>query len=81
MFNAQGGRCAICRRKSRKRLAVDHSHITGHVRALLCSRCNRDVAGPLDGDPDRIQAAIDFLTEMKRDLSSHLEQANPAHPE
>lgn len=42
----QGGKCAICRRRPKsKRLAVDHSHKTGEVRGLLCSRCNHDLMG------------------------------------
>lgn len=42
----QGGRCAICRaRPKSKRLAVDHDHVTGAVRGLLCSRCNHDLLG------------------------------------
>jgi len=72
-FAAQDGRCAVCGRRSRRRLAVEHSHITGTVRGLVCGLCNRDVLGPLDGDPARIQRAIDFLTEMKRDLEHHLQ--------
>lgn len=42
----QGGKCAICRNRPKtKRLAVDHSHKTGEVRGLLCSRCNHDLMG------------------------------------
>jgi hypothetical protein len=42
----QDGKCAICRaRPKKKRLAVDHSHKSGAVRGLLCSRCNHDLLG------------------------------------
>ena len=42
LLAAQSGACAICRRKpqANKRLAVDHCHVTGVVRALLCTYCN-----------------------------------------
>lgn len=43
---AQGFVCAICRRPSRvRRLAVDHDHVSGAVRGLLCRRCNYDLLG------------------------------------
>ena len=46
LLKLQGGKCAICRRRPKsKRLAVDHSHKTGEVRGLLCSRCNHDLMG------------------------------------
>ena len=46
MLAAQGGGCAICTALfgdtvSTRRLAVDHCHTSGRVRALLCTRCNR----------------------------------------
>ena len=39
----QCGVCCVCGRpqKSGKRLATDHSHTSGLIRALLCSTCNR----------------------------------------
>lgn len=52
MYYAQGGVCLICRKaKGRaRRLGVDHDHVTGEVRALLCTgslnanTCNRLIA-------------------------------------
>ncbi len=45
MLTAQGHKCKICGKlPTRVRpLAVDHDHITGKVRGLLCYRCNRDM--------------------------------------
>lgn len=49
LLRRQAHRCAICRRPEPtkikktgepKRLAVDHDHVTGAIRGLLCSRCN-----------------------------------------
>lgn len=43
MRSKQGHKCAICERHEsefNRALFVDHSHITGKVRGLLCSTCN-----------------------------------------
>lgn len=41
MFAEQNGLCAICEEGiDTGRLCVDHSHITGKVRGLLCRNCN-----------------------------------------
>mgnify|MGYP001561248016 CR=1 FL=1 len=41
MFQGQQGRCFVCGAPPKtRRLAVDHSHATGKVRALLCPSCN-----------------------------------------
>ena len=40
MYTEQRGRCAICGKTEKKRLAVDHDHVTGEIRGLLCGSCN-----------------------------------------
>lgn len=44
LLAAQNGACALCGRKpditKHNRLAVDHDHLTGLIRGLLCWRCN-----------------------------------------
>lgn len=52
LFTAQGGRCYICGDRPRsKRLAVDHDHLTGEVRGLLCADndwgCNYAILGKI----------------------------------
>ena len=41
----QGGKCAICKQTNRRKtshlpLAIDHDHVNGRLRGLLCNRCN-----------------------------------------
>lgn len=69
MLAAQGGVCAICsggstqvHRKTGKlrELAVDHDHVTGKVRALLCTDCNTGL-GLFNDSADLIRAAADYL--------------------
>ena len=63
---AQNGRCAICGGPptGRGRLHLDHDHVTGRVRGLLCSACNTGLGG-LKDDPSLLHAAIDYLERCK----------------
>jgi len=67
MFKAQDGRCAICNKEETamlrgqvKCLSVDHDHVTGKIRSLLCTRCNNGLGSFLD-DPQLLLAAITYL--------------------
>jgi Autographiviridae endonuclease VII len=42
LLTKQEGRCAICRTADpgRKSWCIDHDHVTGKVRGLLCWKCN-----------------------------------------
>ena len=61
----QGGVCAICGRKSRRRLVVDHCHVCDQVRGLLCHNCNLGLGNYCD-DIGRLQAAIAYLQRSRR---------------
>lgn len=60
--DAQGGVCAICQRAdgSSRRLSVDHDHVTGQIRSLLCRPCN-DMLGHLRDDPEAFYRAAEYL--------------------
>jgi hypothetical protein len=67
MLKIQGGKCAICgadnpRRVNQKYFHVDHNHVTGEIRGLLCHHCNAGI-GFLDDDPERLEAATKYLRE------------------
>jgi hypothetical protein len=56
----QGNRCAICGRRARRALVIDHSHATNLVRGLLCGPCNTGL-GMFGDDPDRLLSAAQYL--------------------
>lgn len=61
MLKAQGGGCAGCKQKPRgRRLAVDHDHATGHVRGLLCTRCNH-TAGRYKDSSEELRGLLRYL--------------------
>lgn len=48
MLAKQDHACAICTRHKdqfKTRLAVDHNHVTGEIRGLLCAYCNHRIVG------------------------------------
>lgn len=61
MLEAQDHVCAICGGTDEgRRLAVDHCHVTGKVRQLPCSKCNRGLRFFQD-DPALLERAIAYL--------------------
>jgi hypothetical protein len=70
---AQNGVCAVCQQPERavhkstaapKNLAVDHCHLTGSVRGLLCSACNTAL-GLFKDNTNLLRAAIQYLALAK----------------
>lgn len=69
MLKAQGGVCAICEQPETfihkatgkpARLAVDHCHVKGSVRKLLCKSCNNGL-GLFKDNPELLKKAADYL--------------------
>lgn len=63
------GCCAICGGpcSTGRQLAVDHDHVTGQVRGLLCAKCNRGI-GLLRDSAAVAQAAANYLRRWERDV-------------
>jgi hypothetical protein len=78
MLDRQGGVCAICKKKpdEGKSLCVDHCHVTGKVRGLLCHKCNSVLAFGND-DPDILRAAIAYLQAV-RDRDNNMTRRDTA---
>ena len=64
MLDAQGGGCAICRKPPRDDISlhVDHDHVTGELRKLLCFDCNAGI-GKFRDDIELLQAAVAYLLD------------------
>ena len=63
MLEAQGGRCAICKRPDNyksKWFDIDHCHTTKRVRGLLCRNCNKGL-GNFKDDVSLMTSAIGYI--------------------
>jgi len=52
--------CAICKKPFTNRPRVDHCHVTGRTRALLCDGCNKGI-GMMEESPAILEAAAEYL--------------------
>ncbi len=62
----QGGHCALCPQtpeQEGKELAVDHDHLTGELRGLLCGLCNRAL--------ERIESIPNWCDSSKKYLCQY----------
>jgi len=66
LLHNQGGVCAICRKPdwNGKGPHVDHDHVTGKVRGILCTSCNMAIGHVYD-DPKIAQSIVDYLKKSK----------------
>lgn len=67
LLTEQKGVCAICRKPPAKgkHLHVDHDHIDGKVRGLLCNECNTGI-GFLKDSPTIIEAALKYVKQFSQ---------------
>lgn len=84
LWAMQRGRCAICllpfpaETQTRTVIRVDHDHVTGKVRGLLCNACNVGV-GMFKDDAIRMRRAADYLSRAgsERHLETVPREAAP----
>lgn len=78
MLEQQDGLCAICRERPADH--VDHDHLTGRVRALLCFNCNGGL-GQFHDDPELLAAAVEYLAAHERAVARERAASLPRHHE
>jgi hypothetical protein len=86
MLREQGGVCAICGQTERhcdglsgklKDLAIDHDHVTGAIRALLCSACNTAI-GLFNDDDALLAKAQSYVLYHRQSGQTPACQTGPA---
>ena len=64
MLDAQDHKCPVCgallTSSNDRATHVDHDHVTGKVRGILCGNCNLSL-GQAKHDPDRLRRLADYL--------------------
>lgn len=65
-FREQREVCAICANlPPRRKLAIDHDHLTGEKRGLLCDRCNIGL-GYFKDSPKMLETAAAYLRQYSK---------------
>jgi len=65
LYQQQRGVCAICDKPfADNDCVVDHCHVTGKVRGLLCRRCNAGL-GQFDDCADRVLKVHQYLSNLE----------------
>ena len=71
MIKKQNNKCAICNQPEFKirygkiqSLAIDHDHLTGKIRGLLCNNCNRAI-GLMHDSIETLKNAVAYLEQRK----------------
>jgi hypothetical protein len=89
LFAEQEGRCVLCGAKptgktpKTQNLHIDHDHLSGHVRGLLCNRCNWAL-GTLGDNAAGILNVLDYLSRAEQayraSFTAKPEEPKPEQP-
>lgn len=60
LVEKQKGKCPICEKTDKKNLSVDHCHITGKIRGIICNKCNMAL-GNVEDSPKILKALANYL--------------------
>mgnify|MGYP001544927015 CR=1 FL=1 len=64
LLKKQNNSCAVCSKSAssfNRRLAVDHDHVSGEIRGLLCNYCNRRLVGR-HRSPELLRRIADYIS-------------------
>jgi hypothetical protein len=63
LVREQGGSCAICGKPNPEH--VDHDHVTGRIRGILCFNCNGGL-GQFGDDSQRLYRAAFYVEDLEQ---------------
>lgn len=73
MLSMQSGKCAVCKTEQpggkHNVFCVDHDHVTGKVRELLCKDCNI-VLGIINDSPEHLGRLMAYIIKHKDESQS-----------
>lgn len=78
MIKKQNNKCALCLKllKLDRSTHVEHDHLTGKVRGIVCSSCNNTIA-KIDYNPDILRRLLLYKT-VDYDTYINLNFGNPS---
>lgn len=81
MWDHFGGHCPICRKPfgSTRLPCVDHDHVSGRIRGLLCTACNYWL-GEMHDNAAKLRRAADYLDNSEWHWGDWFVPGSPGAP-